>query len=483
MITLCQPYRIDRSLLRKWFVFIALAKCLWFVAFVALRSEDWASNATIGGIAFYPNESYSYYLPIENLLAHGQYTSVCRMPGLLPFYAPLRFFLSEIAAKQCMVILQVILDVFATLSLGLLVARIFQSIKALHITLLISCISSFTAVRNNFLLSDSLCISISVLSIYSFSSFLINPRFKNLLLTALGLCTAVFLRPALIVVLPVISVLLVAHLGLSRRSIGWCAVLILPTVCALSLWTLHNRITDGRAIVFVAPLGECQPQITPDFAAIRKWIIATGGDYQPWAKGGESYWFFDSSEFRPMPFQADDFATAYDSTLLLTLKSDYHLLHSGSLSNSDSLQLEKSIINRAQTCYDSYVAEHPYKFFVFNRLKFLQMILFPHRIDDLPFPAYHEMNWIQKIIKMGSLAAIPFISFISVIATLFWIAKRKWRYVLWMAIPMGLVCAHAAIGFVEQRYLATSYPFLVMLIAGFFLDLRKNALMDVVSMR
>ena len=467
MVTLCRAFPIKKQVLYRWLLAIAFAKVIWFALFVALRSNAWTEHATVGHIALQPNESFGYYRPMETWIHDGQYQGMCHLPGLMPFYVPLRLFMPETMAMQAMVVLQVIFDIFATWTLGMLAARIFQSIRAMHLTYLMACISTFTAVRNNYLLSDSLCISITTLSLFSFSSFAIDRSYRHILLTGVGLCLAMLLRPAMLVVVPGVAFLIFIVNGLSLRSMRYAAVLILPTILALSAWTLRNKLTYGRTVVLLAPLGECQPQITPDFAAIREWILASGGDYQPWAVGGESHWFFDSPKELPLPFEADDFTPGCDEAMLLSLKNDYHQLHTGTLSESDSLALEQSIIERGERIRASYITAHPIRYHVLNKIKFARMILFPTRIDDLPFPALHEMNIAQKIIKAGSLLALPLLSALSLIATAVWTIRRKWGYALWMCLPLGLVLVHSYIGFVEQRYLATSYPFFLLLCAGF----------------
>lgn len=453
-------------MLLKWLAAIACAKIFWLILFTVLRSNEWTESTVVGHIGLYPRESWGYYRPLENLLSHGHYTSVCRMPGLLPFYVPLRCLFDEVVSKQCMILVQLVADILATFAIGILAARIFQSLRALHLTYALACFSTFTAVRNNFLLSDSLCVSSVVLAAFSFSNFIISNRTRSIVFTGVALCVALFLRPAMIVLVPGFIFLLVLSNGFVKRTPAAIALLALPSVVALSAWTLHNRMTDGRTIVLIAPLHECQPQMTPEFMAIRRWIMASGGDYQPWAAGGESHWFFDSPDYRPMPFQPDDFAPEYDSTALFSMKRDYHLLHSGTLASADSLQLEQQIVERANACYTAYVKHHPVRFYFLNRLVFLKMILFPKRIDDLPFPAFHEMNAAQKLIKVASWLALPMLSIASLMAIFYWTLKRRWSYLLWMCIPMGMVCMHASIGFVEQRYLATSYPFFIMLSAG-----------------
>jgi hypothetical protein len=466
MLSLCAHFSIDRRIVWRWLVAIAIIKVAWLVVFIALRSNIWTHEATAGHIALQPKESFGYYRPLETLITQGHYQGMCHMPGLLPFYAPLRLFLDETMALQAMIVIQVVFDILATLCLGLLAGRIFQSVRAVHLTYLLACLSTFTVVRNNYLLSDSLCISITILSVYAFTNYLIDAQKKHLILAALGMCVAVFLRPAMLAILPGLAVFLFLDRGVSKQSMAHVLLILLPTTLAIGAWTLRNTITYNRTIILLAPLGECQPQITPDFAAIRRWILASGGDYQPWATGGAAHWFFDSPKALPMPFGEHAFTPEYDSTALIDLKRDYHLLHSGTLAKPDSLALEQSIIDRGNGIYTSYVAHHPIRYYLLNRLKFAGMILFPKRIDDLPFPSRNEMNSAQIAIKAFSYVAIPVLSFTSLLAILLWLLRKRWKYLLWMCLPMGLVLMHSAIGFVEQRYLASSYPFFLLLTAG-----------------
>jgi len=466
MIKLCDDIIIPKKVQLQWLAAIALAKIGWFILFIVLRSDAWSLKTAAWGIALHPSESFGYFNPIEVYLRHGTYQGMCRMPGMIPFYLPFRLFMPQAHAQLILIIVQILFDILATWRLGILAGRIFQSLRATHFTWFLACISTFTVVRNNYLLSDSLCISLTILAVYDFSTFLIRRELKYLWLSAIGICLALFLRPVVLVLVPGLIILVLLAQGLTRSTLKAALVIALPTVLSLTAWTVRNKLTYDRYVVLVAPLGECQPQITPDFAAIRGWILASGGDYQPWAVGGESYWFFDSDQHLPMPFEKDDFTPGCDSTLLLSLKHDYHRLHSGLLSESDSLQLEKSIIDRGERIRESYIQTHPFRYHVLNKIKFTGMILFPHRIDDLPFPAFSEMNLIQKAIKVFSWLAIPAMSILSCLAICLWIFQRRWHLLLWMCLPMGLVFVHSYMGFVEQRYLASSYPFFMVLLAG-----------------
>jgi Gpi18-like mannosyltransferase len=130
----------SRSTLFKWFLFILAAKVVWLVLFTTLRNPQWNPEFSVGSIGLYGGDSQTYYYPVEQLIETGEYYGMCRMPGVLPVYWPLRMFLSEVNAQQAIVVIQVIFDSIATLLLAILAARLFGNRKAFHATTLLSCL-------------------------------------------------------------------------------------------------------------------------------------------------------------------------------------------------------------------------------------------------------------------------------------------------------------------------------------------------------
>jgi 4-amino-4-deoxy-L-arabinose transferase-like glycosyltransferase len=143
-----QPSFLSRKTLFKWFLFILAAKLLWLLLFTALRNPQWNPILSVGTIGLYGGDTQTYYYPLEQLIASGEYYGMCRMPGVLPIYLPLRMILSEVNAQQAIVVLQVIFDSISTLLLAILAARLFGNRKAFHATILLSCVTTFIALRN-----------------------------------------------------------------------------------------------------------------------------------------------------------------------------------------------------------------------------------------------------------------------------------------------------------------------------------------------
>jgi hypothetical protein len=108
-----------------------------------------------------------------------------------------------------------------------------------------------------------------------------------------------------------------------------------------------------------------------------------------------------------------------------------------------------------------------------NRIRFLKQFFFPSRIDDIPFPEASRMNIFQKAIKAWSLVSLWLIHLAGFIGILIFCLKRKWEIVLFAMLPLSFTLALGWMGFIEQRYLATSFPFFVVLIAGALNEVQK----------
>jgi hypothetical protein len=76
------------------------------------------------------------------------------------------------------------------------------------------------------------------------------------------------------------------------------------------------------------------------------------------------------------------------------------------------------------------------------------------------------MNVFQLAIKSWSLVSLWIVHALSLCITFMWLLKRKGSLLLWAVIPFIFVLALSYLGYIEQRYLATSFPFFLLMIAG-----------------
>ena len=466
-----QPSFLSRKTLFKWFLFILAAKLLWLLLFTALRNPQWNPILAVGTIGLYGGDTQTYYYPLEQLIASGEYYGMCRMPGVLPIYLPLRMILSEVNAQQAIVVLQVIFDSISTLLLAILAARLFGNRKAFHATILLSCVTTFIALRTVYLLSDSFCISALIAAFFFLSSYFQSHRKSLLLYAGLFLAWAIFLRQITLLAAPTMGIMVLTHHWKDGKKILQAGfMLALPLVLSLSVWTLRNHITYGRTIVFVAPLNECMYNLTPELGAVRNLIITMGEDFQPWSKGGGAYWFFDQplNDRSPSPFHEHHFTAGMKQEELLGLRSDYRTLADPSLSKSTHDSLQQSVVQRANTYSAAYQNEHVWDYRVGNKIRFARLFLFPGRIDDIPFPAVDKMNFLQKGIKAWSLVSLWILHALALLVAAWWLIQRRREFLLWALLPFSFIAVLSYLGYIEQRYLATSFPFFILMIAGAF---------------
>jgi len=227
-------------------------------------------------------------------------------------------------------------------------------------------------------------------------------------------------------------------------------------------------MTYGKTVVLVAPLKECMYNLTPELSAIRHLIITVGEDFQPWVKGGGAYWFFNQpvENNKDFPFAEDDFTSSMGADALFALRNDYRSLSDTSLTSIEYDSLQQSVVSRAETYSLEYAQQHPWNFYIGNKIHFASHFLFPNRIDDIPFPSREDMNVFQLTIKSWSLVSLWLVHALALCIALVWLLQGKWALLLWAALPFIFVLALSYLGYIEQRYLATSFPFFLLMIAG-----------------
>jgi hypothetical protein len=447
---------------------LILAKAIWFGVFTYFIDPQFEQTRTIG-ICLTGKDTPMYYDSMEAFFQLGTYPSICRMPGLLPVYLPFRVFMDKWAAMQCVIIFQVVADIITSWLVCLLAIRFFPSARVLTITTALLCAGSFVSIRSMYLLSDCLGISTLIVSTFFLVRFADTQKKSLLVWSGLFLVWAIFLRQILILLVPVHLAIILSLVQFKWRRFLLCGLwLCAPIVFVLSAWTLRNRMLYDRTIILVAPLEECMTQLTPAYTSIRKFIIITGKDFQPWTIGDAAHWFVqpDPQEQMAIPYSESDFTSEFNADSLAELKRNYHALLQLTEGSSEYNRLEKIIIEKSDRYGNSHKTEHPLRYLLLDKLIFVNKFLFPKKIDDLPLPSLAQMNPIQKIIKGWNLILLWIVSALSLCGLIYITFTGKLQLLLWAFIPFSLIAVHSYLGFIEQRYLAVSYPFMIIMSAA-----------------
>ena len=205
-------------------------------------------------------DTQDFIEPIENLYKTGLlYTELHnnamlhRMPGFLPFYLPLRFFLSETAALIGIVFFQSILSGISCYVLALMAAKFFSKHKAriFSITFLIAIVSITNSIFDRYILSESFSTSFLIFSLYLFQSALKNKKNSLLLLSGSFMTVTIFLKPYFIFIqLYFLLFLLFAHRKeLNARLLKNCLSFTLITVVSLGIWSTYYHHLRGEWVL------------------------------------------------------------------------------------------------------------------------------------------------------------------------------------------------------------------------------------------
>ncbi|MES2681000.1 MAG: glycosyltransferase family 39 protein [Bacteroidota bacterium] len=442
-----------------------------FALFAVNFIHNWPHHLITNSIFIASGDTTGYYTPIESFVNGTGYGSFCRMPGLLPIYGPLYFLFGNDWGKTLLIIVQFLVSAMSVYFLAKSALLIFKSKPVFYVTFFLYALSSFVSIWDHYGLSDSFSTSFLVFSFYFFVSYFTNARPASLVFSGIFITWSVFIRPINgMLIACMLLIFLIQNKNGLKQFIKGAFLFTIPCIIAISLWTLNNYTTYKRFIPLQGSFSECYGQaLTEDHLAVRELIIAWGGDFQEWSVNTEAEWFFSKKgNYRTKnPFSGKTFTSGYNLDSLIWLKMNYDSIHTGiEMDQNKKNEIKNRMIASTGRFVDSYRTERPFSFYFFNRLKFLKRFVFPAQLDDLPFPAFSKMQLYHKVIKIGYLALLNFVSLAGILGIFVSLFRKNFYGI----IPLAIIIFVAVIlGFVEQRYLVPAYPFLCIYCAFFIL--------------
>lgn len=454
--------KISRRTLWISLILLCVMKCFYFFTFIVERNPETFSGFIVKGLALKGGDSGTYYDPLQNLFDNGDYWGICRMPGLAPVYLPLRVLFSHEQTQVVIIFIQLAGDILASFLCALLCFRLFKSITAYWTAIVFTAFSAFVLVRANYLLSDSFCNTSLILCAWFLHEWKHTKLVKHLLFSGVFLAWAIFLRQISITIIPSF-VLLVMFFSERKliRMIQWSFVFLIPLMLSISAWTIRNKVVFDRNIVLVAPINECMRQLTPEFLAMRKLLITMGQDAQPWAKGGALHWIMDREETYSCPIAERHLSGTVTRDSMEVMKVDYWRLQS---TDSIDVSEQNEFVTRCERFESVYKKDHWFLHQVVNRIDFLYQFLFPPRLDDIPTKSFQEANIIVKMIKLGNYLLLLIVHALMLLSLLLQLWRKEFEILLWSSVGFVPIFILAYLGYIEQRYLATSHYFFILAI-------------------
>jgi hypothetical protein len=444
----------------KWISISFCIKLALFLFFQYQFHHNRPPDVQVGPLFIGSGDTSEYYLPIEDFVHGLGYTSFCRMPGLLPVYAPLLFLFGAVWGKTLIILLQFTGSVLSVYLVGRIAALIFKKQLFFYLAFFLYAFSSFVSIWDHLGYSDSFAISLEILSFYYLLHWKEQPLNKWLFLSGFFLAWSLFFRPIQGVLFPCsLLVIFSAYHWNFLKTLRASLLFVFPCLLFIGIWTSYNYSKHARFIPLQGPTAECFPGIPEEHLAIRKLIIAWGGDFQKWSVHSPAEWFFEKNyDYRAKnPFGKEIFCSVYTLDTLIQLRADYDSTQENKWAASYQSARSKKLMLSCERYVSAYIHEHPCRYYFFNRIKLIRQFIFPGRLDDLPFPKYADMQLYHKLIKGGYYILLLLVVGLG-LGGIVWSFRNK---ILFGIFPLVIIITLAGIiGYIEQRYLAPAYPFL-----------------------
>ncbi len=234
---------------QRWLIWLFVAFIVKFAAFFFLINKSGGGYG--GSWMLFNADTSSYFDPVINFILNGRYwddlTEGFRMPGYGLLYYLLHFVTnSESAIFNTIGIIQTALSAIAAYMLGLLAMRIIMVRWGFYVVFLLTLCSPFNLLFNSYLLTESFSVSTLIIATYFLERFVSLRRLSACLLSSFFFLWAMFLRPNIFVISPILILFFIYLLVRKKISFIQTSVFFIPIVVAFGFWGLHNLNSHGR---------------------------------------------------------------------------------------------------------------------------------------------------------------------------------------------------------------------------------------------
>ncbi|GEM_PF-5317190 len=443
-------------------------------------------EATLQGYHFFfaEGETGSYYEPIIRLADTGEYSwrtstdrygsesiepSTRRTPGLLPFFYPVyKISGDEKAAKDVVIIIQLLLFLLSVFALARSAELIFQTPLAYYGTHVLAALFWFNHPFVFLGIPESPANSMLIFSLFFFLRVVREQKVnQSLWLLALTGSWAIMLRPALIIWIFSLGIVVVLALLTSRwslrRTLHIFMIGFVPIGLVMGLWVTRNYSINGT----LAPedsVFESSPAVyTPCTKAIYQLIGTWGGVVQHWVPGTEGSWFFASEETNPL--KPHYHFGSYDQEWFSEIRTLYRESQEKSTSRERLDEIDQTVQTSIDGYIEEYAARYPFRYHVLNRMRAITIFIHLKTYSYLPYPAAAQMNILQLAIRSFQVVIVYLLYLIAAAGVMLTIYSRE--QLIFTLVPILFTILYILLlgGFlraIEPRYLVPVFPFLMV---------------------
>lgn len=366
-----------------------------------------------------------------------------------------------------MVFLQFIIGSLSIYVLGLIAYRLFQD-KALALWAMgLYLVSYQVHIYEHAGATESLSITFTIFSIYSFLAFRDKKKGYFLLLAGFFFAWSVALRP------------IMGSFGFVWMWILWksstkntiarqMCYFWAPLALLLLSWNLRNYLTMDRIILLEDQWKISyphEPEYGPDGMAIRQLIRTWGGDMLYWTDGS-----MGNILMGPKPTETVKdglpqriYTPDYQADSIILLRQYYMAANDTSLSDSLRILSEVRATEMAHRFQKSYQQHKPVDAYLGARIRLIGKLIFGRVRHDLPFPFQPNIKPYQYLIKASLIIWHYVLMGFGLVGLMIGFIRLKGlaRLLAYMPLLMILVLG-AGLGMIEERYTLPLYPFLII---------------------
>lgn len=472
---------------KVWVLIALVVKSLFVIYFVSLAYSlpadaygfNWKGSwAKAGG------DTPSYFDPIENLLAHGEYYDDHRMPGYGWIYFLLRLGFSEASSFNILIVIQLFFSAISVYLLGLIAQMIFKNKRSFYLVYMLYLLSTFVSIYDYVLMTESLTVSTLIFSFYFFLKYFEHQKQLNLLYSGLFITWAIFLKP---IVLPILflyvvflSYVLIKMETHKKKIFIRCIIILSPFIIADGIWILrnlqkHKQFYPLQKNIYYAKSNTIQKSII-DF------VHAFGGNISFYQKSSQKIYFSTHSEHfykegadTLMPLIPQHVYTSeFNIDSLLKIRKKIIALSSVDKHNSNYCKLNNSIIESLDRYTNSIKQEAPFLYYFYSRLYCLRKFVFTSGYGLGYLYKWPKNYYIYKLFKIKHIFFYYLIVLLGIVSSLLLIncfrqKHKNLKKILLLFIIIYLFFVHPLVfKFHLYRYVVLVFPFLILAIPQLF---------------
>lgn len=396
------------------------------------------------GPAFVQNDCQYFLDPVDVYFERGQMELQARegipfagrMPGYAAPYFLVRLIFDRETALGLLMIFQILLSASAVVLISWLASQWFNG-KHVFTGVFILLLFSFHLLTFDFFtLAESFSVSSFCFFLYFIHRFYNSDKNSHLLWAGFFMSWLIFLRPFAATLLILIPVYLMAEW--LRKKISFKQVItsglifILPFLVFESVWIYRNYKALGKFIPLETSITESYGErgaYRTSAVAIRQLIFAWGGETGEFYRGSEAEWFHytdiahaDEYVFKPYVFNA-----SFTKDSLIALKLIFNLSLDSMLSDSEKDSFNLLAASIATRWANQYRSDNALRYYLLNPAKRFISLMKSNATMLIPFPAFSQMNLMEKGIKVFSMLLYYMITLSGIIGTLLYLFTHRFR--------------------------------------------------------